>query len=130
MYMKSFFFVFITALAVPAGAQEPAEETDTYFPQQLSARDLLTTCSSSSLIAIGRSRQRYCRGFVSGIEEAVRLLQLRDSSIARTPFCVPAGTTSRELANVFIRHASGPGIDLDRPSTSVVFEALTARFPC
>lgn len=128
--MKSFFFVLIAVLATPAGAMEPAEESDTYFPQQLSARDLLTACASSSLTGSGRLRQRYCRGFVSGIEEAVRLLQLRDSGMSRGPFCIPAGTSARSLADTFIRHASGPGIDLDQPSASVVLEALVKGFPC
>lgn len=130
MYIKSLFFMLITALAVPAGAQEPGEEEEKYFPQQLSARDLLTTCASSSLTATGRLRQRYCRGFVSGVEEAVRLLQLGDSGMARPPFCVPSGTTAHELANAFIRHASGAGKDLERPSASVVLDALAKRFPC
>jgi len=127
---KRLLFLLITALAVPADAQEPGEEAEKYFPQQLSARDLLTTCVSSSLSATGRLRQRYCRGFVSGVEEAVRLLQMGDSSLARPPFCVPSGTTARELSNAFIRHASGSGIELDRPSASVVLDALTKRFPC
>lgn len=131
MNIKSFFFVLITVLTAPAGAQEPAEEPDTYFPQQHSARDLLTACASSSLTVTGRLRQRYCRGFVSGVEEAVRLLQLRDSGMSRGPFCIPAGTSARSLADTFIRHASGQGgIDLDQPSASVVLEALVKGFPC
>lgn len=130
MCIKRLLLLLITALAVPADAQEPGEEAEKYFPQQISARDLLTTCASSSLTATGRLRQRYCRGFVSGVEEAVRLLQMEDSSIARPPFCVPSGTTARELANAFISHASEPSKDLERPSASVVLEALSKRFPC
>lgn len=122
----------IITMNVISHAQERKleEEPEKYFPQQLSARDLLTACASSSLTATGRMRQRYCLGFVSGIEEAVRLLQLRDSSIAQTPFCVPSSTTARELANIFIRHASGPDKDLERPSASVVFDSLAKSFPC
>ena len=123
-------FVLITALATPASAQEPGDEADTYFPQQLSARELLVACASSSLTASGRLRKRYCLGFVSGAEEAVRLQQLRNSTTTRSLFCVPAGTTARALAEVFVRHASGPGVDLDRPSASVVLEALAQGYPC
>jgi len=130
MNIKSLFFLFIAAIAVSAGAQGPSEEPEKYFPQQLSSRDLLTACVSSSLTATGRLRQRYCLGFVSGVEEAVRLLRLRDSSTAHAPFCVPSGTTARELANVFIRHASVSGKDLERPSASVVLDALAKQFPC
>lgn len=127
--MKSL-FVLIAALATPAGAQEPGDEPDTYFPQQLSTRDLLLACASSSLTATGRLRKRYCLGFVSGVEEAVRLQQLRDPTKTRSLFCVPAGTTARALTDVFVRHASGPDVDLDRPSASVVLEALAQGYPC
>ncbi len=129
--MKRFVFVLTAVLAMPAGA--PAQESDKYFPQQLSANDLLASCVASSLSAAGRSRQRYCLGFVSGVEEAVRLLRVRGSSGAENaepPFCIPAGTTARELASTFTRYASGRGRDLDRPSASVVLEALTSGFPC
>lgn len=57
------------------GAATVKAETDTtqsIFPQQLTARDLLIFCSSSSLTAVGRSRQRYCWGFISGVEETLR----------------------------------------------------------
>ena len=130
--MKYFVFGLIAVLAAPVGAQAPAEESDKYFPQQLSARDLLATCVASSLSAAGRSRQRYCLGFVSGVEEAVRLLRVRGSGaeIAKPPFCIPSGTSARELAGAFTRYASGRGTDLDRPSASVVLEALTKGFPC
>ena len=127
--MKSL-LVLIAALAMPAGAQEPGDEPDTYFPQQTSTRDLLVACASSSLTAIGRLRKRYCLGFVSGVEEAARLQQLRDPTKTRSLFCVPTGTTARALAEVFVRHASGPGVDLDGPSASVVLEALAQGYPC
>jgi hypothetical protein len=128
--MKRFVFVLTAVLAMPAGAQVPAQESDKYFPQQLSANALLASCVASSLSAAGRSRQRYCLGFVSGVEEAVRLLRVRGSSGAEPPFCIPAGTSARELAGAFTRYASGRGRDLDRPSASVVLEALTSGFPC
>ena len=124
--------LFIITLNVTSHAQEKKldEEPKKYFPQQLSARDLLTACVSSSLTSGGRMQQRYCLGFVSGVEEAVRLLQLVDSNIAHLPLCIPAGTTARALANVFIRHASRPGKDLEQPSASVVLDSLAKHFSC
>jgi len=127
---RKIFFVMIAALATTAGAQARGEEPDTYFPQQLSSRDLLKVCASSSLTATGRLRQRYCRGFVSGVEEAVRLQHLQDPTRSRRLFCVPTATTARALTDEFVRHASGPSIDLDRPSAAVVLEALEQRYPC
>ena len=52
------------------------------FPQQLTASDLLTYCLSSSLTDLGRTRQRYCRGFISGVEETIRL-PLHSSTASR-----------------------------------------------
>ena len=49
------------------------DTTQPIFPQQLTASDLLTYCSSSSLTDLGRKRQRYCWGFISGVEETIRL---------------------------------------------------------
>jgi hypothetical protein len=128
--IKALIFVLITVLVVPVGAQGQEEESDKHFPQQLSALGLLTTCASSSLTETGRSRQRYCRGFVSGVEEAVRLLELRVPGSTSFTLCVPAGTTSSVLADVFIRHASRAGVDLTRPAALVVLDALTERFTC
>lgn len=128
--MKSFLFVLIAVIAVPAAAEEFNEDSDSYFPQQLNARDLVTACASSSLTATGRLRQRYCLGFVSGVEESLRLLQSRNPDSASSPICVPNGTTARALADVFIRYASRSGVDLEQPSASVVFDALAKGFPC
>ena len=125
-----FIFVLIAVFVLPAVAQQPGEDLDTYFPQQLSARDLLIACTSSSLTATGRLRQRYCRGFVSGVEEAVRLQLSRDAAESHSLFCVPAGTTARALADTFIRYASDSDIELDRPSALIVLEALAMAYPC
>ena len=71
---------------VPAAAQE-TEEMEPQFPQQQSARDLLVACASSRLTGTGRERRRYCSGFVSGVEEAERVLH-PGGQVART-FCTP-----------------------------------------
>ena len=82
MKLKSL-LVFFAALAAPAGAQEPGDESDIYSPHQLGGRELPTACALSSLTATGRLRQRYGRGFVSGAEEVVRLQRLSDSTRAQ-----------------------------------------------
>lgn len=53
-----FFFAWEAAIA-----KDDTDTTQPIFPQQLTARDLLTYCSSSSLTDLGRQRQRYCWGF-------------------------------------------------------------------
>ena len=64
--------LFLLASAGNIAAQEEGMEPQ--FPQQQSAGDLLRACASSRLTSTGRERRRYCAGFVSGVEEAVRML--------------------------------------------------------
>jgi len=117
---------FLSPLPVPAST----EDTESYFPQQLSANDLLTLCASSSLTAKGRARRSYCDGFISGIEEGLRLYKISYPIDAAATVCVPEGTRSRTMAESFIRHASAKGVDLSQPAASVALAALRAAFPC
>jgi hypothetical protein len=114
--------------AFAAFAQESTGEAETYFPQQLSAGDLLVHCASSSLTDRGRERQRYCSGFVSGVEEATRLL----GTAAEPPLrlCIPARTSAREFREAFVRYGGRRGADLNRPAALVVVEALREAYPC
>ena len=114
-------------LAMPAMA---VDRVDTVFPQQLSARTLMTYCASSSLTDRGRQQQRYCAGFVSGIEEAVRLLHLGSPPSPSLSLCVPANASARQFQEAFVRHAGRPGTDLDQPAALVTVKALQAAFPC
>jgi hypothetical protein len=114
-------------LTLTCSAQEGDGEPETYFPEQLTAQDLMLTCSSSALTRSGRERRRYCDGFVSGVEEALR--QQRAGRAGRR-ICVPHGTTARELADGYIRHASRRATDLRRPAALVVIEALEDTFAC
>ena len=116
-------------LAVSAVADETGANADTYFPQKLTAQGLLQYCASSALSASGRSRQSYCSGFVSGVEESVRLLDADDSA-GRQPVCVPAEKPARYFRDVYIRHASKQDTDLTRPAALVVLEALEVAHPC
>jgi hypothetical protein len=118
-------FLFMV-VALPLLAQEPTVETDIYFPQRMTAKELLLACSSSTLTSTGRQRQRYCYGFVSGVEESLRLVGRETGR----RLCVPAQKSSRELAGAYIRYAARKNIDLGKPAAMVVVEALEAAFPC
>jgi hypothetical protein len=118
-----------TALACPLSASAN-ENVEDFFPQQMSARDLMTACASSALTAKGRNRRKYCEGFVSGVEEGMRLFQLRHSINSVPAVCVPAGTASRTLTGAFVNYASVKGVNLEQPAAAVVIEALEQSFAC
>lgn len=118
------------SLAHEAATDAEATDAETYFPQQLTAEDLLFTCAASSLTRVGRERRSYCAGFVSGVEETMRLRQQQLSPETDSGVCVPAGTTARNLADVFIRYASQRKADLTQPAASLVITALQDAFPC
>ena len=113
-------------VAAAAVAQEGAGDGEVYFPERLTAQELLAHCLSSSLTDRGRQRQKYCWGFISGVEEALRL----SPGPGTPPFCVPAAETSRNLAQAYIRYAGRRTTDLTRPAARTVIEALGAQYPC
>ena len=100
------------------------------FPQQLTARDLLTYCGSSSLTDLGRKRQRYCWGFISGVEETIRLPLHASRQPVALKICVPKGESSRALAKAYIQYAGRRDTNLARPAVQVVVEALSNTYPC
>ena len=114
----------------PAVGKSDTDSTQAIFPQQLTAHDLLTYCASSSLTDLGRKRQRYCWGFISGVEETVRL----PLHTSRQPFalniCVAKGESSRNLAKAYIQYAGRRDTNLARPAVQVVVEALSNAYPC
>lgn len=128
--MRLIVFFLLTTMAFSLNAMEPDEKEDSYFPQRLLANELLVACTSSSLTGLGRSKQRFCQGFISGVEEGVRLYVHQSEAIASSGFCVPSKTTSKQLANAYIRYASRNQPDLNRPASLVVVEALKNEFPC
>ena len=108
-------------------------DTDTaqpIFPQQLTARDLLTYCASSSLTDLGRTRQRYCWGFISGVEETIRLPLHTSGQPVSLKICVPKGESSRNLAKAYILYAGHRDTNVMRPAAQVVVEALSNAYPC
>jgi hypothetical protein len=110
-----------------ARAGQP-DESGTWLPQKLTAQDLLYACAASSLTSQGRERQRYCRGFISGVEETLRYYGTGESGGA--VFCFPAGMSARNYGDVFIRYASRKSVDNGRPAVAVVREAFEDAFSC
>lgn len=111
-------------------AEPPIGDAETLFPQQLSADVLLTYCASSSVTHRGRQRQRYCAGFVSGVEESLRLLQMPSTQEQRPALCVPANASARQFQDAYLRYAVRPGADLERPAVLVAVDALQTAYPC
>ncbi len=116
--------------AINVSAQESPGKSEDYFPQQLSAKDLLYACASSALTSRGRERRRYCSGFISGVEEALRLLAQQSTSAEIEKPCLTKGMTARQYTDIYAKYAHQKSIDLDRPAALVVIEALQAAFPC
>lgn len=111
-------------------AQDPTQEPEKYFPQQMTAKDLSLYCASSSMTDRGRQRQKYCSGFVSGVEEAVRLLAKQSASSQFSKICLPQGKNGRQFTDVYVKYAVRKATDLKKPAALVVIEALKKEFPC
>jgi ABC-type uncharacterized transport system YnjBCD substrate-binding protein len=60
----------------------------------------------------------------------MRLFLLKHSITSVPAVCVPAGTTSRALANVFVNYAATKDVKLDQPAAAVVIEALEKTYAC
>lgn len=118
--------LFLLASAGNIAAQE--EEMEPQFPQQQSAGDLLRACASSRLTSTGRERRRYCAGFVSGVEEAIRLLGQGGQSGPR--ICTPPDVTASALAEAFVKYGASHKGELSDPAAAVVQHALASAYPC
>jgi hypothetical protein len=125
---KTILFFLASLVPAIAGAHEQPLGMEPHFPQQQSARDLLRTCSASLLTSAGRERRRYCSGFISGVEETLRLMGRAASQDIRV--CPPPRITARALAQVYIRYGATHGGELDKPAAEVAVQALTHAFPC
>jgi hypothetical protein len=120
-------FFFASGSAI---GKDDADTTPPIFPQQLTAHDLLTYCLSSSLTDLGRHRQRYCWGFVSGVEETVRLTLDAHGQPIVPKICVPNGVSSRNLAKTYIQYAGRRDTNLARPAAQIAIEALSNAYSC
>ncbi len=125
-----YFAIFLGfSIAICAAAEEDGADETKYFPQQLTAQQLLYACASSSLTGVGRERRRFCAGFVSGVEESFRVLDTTRGSPGLARICAPAGTTAANFSDAYIKHASKI-TDLSRPAAAVVADALQRAYPC
>jgi hypothetical protein len=120
------FATVLSSLTSPASA----EDAPPVFPQQITASQLKFFCASSSLTSKGRLRRRYCEGFISGVEEGLRMYRLKRSSQTPALMCVPIGTSSKQMKENFVRYASRKGVELEQPAAAVVIEALAESFAC
>jgi hypothetical protein len=116
----------LACLATAVAAEEDRMESP--FPQQQSAGDLLRYCAASRLTATGRERRSYCAGFVSGVEEAVRLLQGSGPALAR--ICTPPDVSAAALARVYVKYGAGHKGELADPAAEMVLHALAQAYPC
>jgi hypothetical protein len=123
--------VFALGMSVITGlaAQEGDRESLEYFPQQLTAGRLLYYCAGSSMTSRGRERIKTCAGFISGVEEGVRLLEARKLLSEPSGVCVPAGTSSSRFAEVYRRYGLERRAD-DKPAAAVVLDVLRRAYPC
>ncbi len=128
--MKYLILLFGLFATVISSAQEQVVEAERYYPQQLTANDLLRACASSSLTNTGRRRQQYCSGFISGVEETVRLYAQQSPAAKSKTFCFPPGMSAIRYAEVYRKYASRKTIDLTRPAVLVVIEAFEDAFAC
>lgn len=124
--MRVLVFTLGLCVAACATAEEDAAEPTRFFPQQLTAQELLYACASSSLSRTGRERKKFCAGFVSGVEESMRLLQ---TTQAAAMVCAPAEATAANFAGAYIKYASRR-TDLSSPAAAVVADALQSAYPC
>ncbi|MGB5198621.1 MAG: Rap1a/Tai family immunity protein [Sedimenticolaceae bacterium] len=129
--MKSLFSPLLgLSLWTTAVAQEGVGDAQRFFPQQLTAQQLLTHCASSSMTDRGRQQKRYCSGFVSGVEEALRFSVSSSAATVAVRICVPEREPARSMADAYIRYAGRRTTDLAKPAALVVVEALESSYPC
>jgi hypothetical protein len=96
----------------------------------LSAGELLNNCAASSLTSLGRERRRFCAGFISGVEESMRLAQERGHDADADAMCPPSKVSARQLAESYARYANQNREELNRPAAEVVAKALRHTYPC
>ncbi|MCW8932718.1 MAG: Rap1a/Tai family immunity protein [Gammaproteobacteria bacterium] len=121
------FSVFLSFVLVNIAFAEENTGQEKYFPQQMSAKDLMTTCAATYMTSLGRQRKKYCAGFISGVEESTRLL----TGLTIEPkICFPKGKTASQYADIYISYASRKTTQLSKPAALVVIESFQDAFPC
>ena len=128
--MRTLFLVILCLIAAPILSAEESDASDTVFPQKLTAGELRLYCAASAMSATGLQRRRYCDGFLSGVEESVRVLGLISSREAPLSLCVPANVSARQLRAVFVKNSAAIKPPKDKPAAMFAIEVLEKSFPC
>jgi len=127
--VKSLITILGLFVTVSAATGEETGDVEQYFPQQISAEELLRYCASSTLTKLGRERRKYCSGFVSGVEESLRLLGPKQDASGRST-CVPAAVNARKLAENYVDYAGLRQDRIKQPAVVIVIESLQHSYPC
>lgn len=114
----------------PGTHAAPEEEPGDILPMYLSAGELLNNCAASSLTSLGRERRRFCTGFVSGVEESMRLARQRGNDTGVDAVCPPPEVSARQLAETYVRYAGQNRQHLVRPAAELVAQSLRDAYPC
>lgn len=125
--MKIISFVILTFILANISFAEEKSEWVSFFPQKMTAKALMKTCASSFMSSTGRQRQKYCSGFISGVEESIRLV---GKQIMVPKICLLNGQTSSQYTDIYMNYASRKTTDLSKPAALIVIEALQDAFPC
>ena len=115
--------------SVVATAQDTTAEKEQYFPKKLTAHQLLNLCAASSLTSSGRNRKRFCTGFISGVEETLRLLREQASLDKLPAICLPDDEPAARFSHLYVKYAAGRA-DLGQPAVAIVVDALKGAYPC
>ncbi|MEE4218993.1 MAG: Rap1a/Tai family immunity protein [Xanthomonadales bacterium] len=128
--MRALFLLLLCVISTPIAAAEMEAVDDIVFPQKLTAKELQVFCAASGMSNTGRQRQRYCEGFLSGIEEAVRVLGLIRKTEMTSFLCMPADISAREMRSAFVRNSVAMEPAKDKPSAMYAIEVLGKSYPC
>jgi hypothetical protein len=127
--MKTLVLMTTVFFATIAGAEEKVPDEEIYFPQQMTAKELLNACASSTMTNRGRKSRKFCEGFISGVEETLRLQSMKQPSNDSKLLCVHKGKSASNFADMYINYATKRK-SLDAPAASVVMAALQDAYPC
>ena len=125
--MKKTFCVILIFFLINIAFAEEKTSPENFFPQKMTAKDLMFACASSYMTSKGRQRQKYCSGFISGVEESTRLLK---GLTIEPKICLPKGRTASQYTDIYTTYASRKTTDLSKPAALVVLEAFQDAFPC
>lgn len=128
--MRTLFLVLLCMIAIPIPAAEERVASDTIFPQKLTAGELQVFCAASVMSKTGRQRQRYCEGFLSGIEEGVRVLGLISKMETAPSLCMPADVSAWQMRSTFVKNSAAMKPAKNKPSAMFAIEVLEKSYPC